>query len=94
MKINFILSARNLNVIFQKMNIHLLNFTQHYRDHLDSTFLNVKISLRIFLSLMVSNCTGEQSFSKLKLFKNKLCSSTLQQRLNYLSIMSIEPDVF
>ncbi|XP_065642588.1 uncharacterized protein LOC136074212 [Hydra vulgaris] len=52
------------------------SFTEFYstlkRDHLESTFPNIEISLRIFLSMMVSNCTGERSFSKLKLIKNEL----------------------
>ena len=63
------------------------------RDHLESTFFNSEISLRIFLSMMISNCTGEQSFSKLKLIKNELRSTMLQERLNCLSIMSIVSDV-
>ena len=29
------------------------------RDHLESTFPNIEISLRIFLSMMVSNFTGK-----------------------------------
>ncbi|XP_065662680.1 uncharacterized protein LOC136085314 [Hydra vulgaris] len=73
------------------------SFTKFYstlkRDHLESTFPNIEISLRIFLSMMVSNCTGERSFSKLKLIKNELRSTMLQERLNCLSLMSIESDV-
>ncbi len=62
-------------------------------DKLDSTFPNIEIALRIFLSMMVTNCTGERSFSKLKLIKNNLRSCMLQSRLNSLSLMSIESDV-
>ncbi|XP_065650374.1 zinc finger MYM-type protein 1-like [Hydra vulgaris] len=73
------------------------SFTEFYstlkRDHLESTFPNIEISLRIFLSMMVSNCTGERSFSKVKLIKNELRSTMLQERLNCLSLMSIESDV-
>ncbi|XP_065645536.1 zinc finger MYM-type protein 1-like [Hydra vulgaris] len=73
------------------------SFTEFYstlkRDHLKSTFPNIEISLRIFLSMMVSNCTGERSFSKVKLIKNELRSTMLQERLNCLSLMSIESDV-
>ena len=36
------------------------------------TFPNVEIVLRIYLCMLVSNCTGEQSFSKLKRIKNEL----------------------
>ena len=35
-------------------------------------FPNVEISLRIFVCMMVTNCTGERSFSRLKLIKNEL----------------------
>ena len=63
------------------------------RDHFESTFPNIEISLRTFLSMVVSNCTGERSFSKLKLIKNELRSTMLQERLNCLPIMSIEADV-
>ena len=42
---------------------------------------------------MTTNCTSERSFSKLKLIKNRLRASMLQDRLNSLSIMSIESDL-
>ena len=32
-----------------------------------STFQNVEVAMRIYLSLMVSDATGERTFSKLKL---------------------------
>ena len=53
-------------------------------------FVNVEIVLRIYLSLMVTNCTGERSFSKLNIIKDRLRNSMGQERLNNLSIMSIE----
>jgi len=61
--------------------------------NLKSTFPNVKIVLRIYLCLMVSNCSGERSFSKLKLIKNNLRTTMNQDRLNWLSPMSIESDI-
>ena len=57
------------------------------------TFSNVEIALRIYLVLMVANCSGERSFSKLKLIKNRLRTSVVQDRLVNLAIMSIESDV-
>ena len=63
------------------------------KDNLESTFPNVEIALRIFLCMMVTNCTGERSFSKLKLIKNELRSRMVQERLNCLSVMSIESDI-
>jgi hypothetical protein len=59
----------------------------------ESTFPNVAIALRIFLTLMCTNCTAERSFSKLKLLKSKLRSTMTQERLSNLAIMSIESDV-
>ena len=51
------------------------------------------VLLRIYLVLMISNCSGERSFSKLKLIKNRLRTSLGQEKLNQLSIMNIEYDV-
>lgn len=71
----------------------LLLYTTLRNDQLEETFPNVAIALRIFLSLMITNCTGERSFSKLKRIKNGLRSTMLQERLNSLSLMSIENDI-
>ena len=57
------------------------------------TFPNVLIAMRIYLSLMSSNCTGERSFSKLKRIKDDLRSTMGQERLTHLSLMSIEHGV-
>ena len=57
------------------------------------TFPNIEIALRIYLILMVSNCSGERSFSKLKLIENRLRTSMKQERLVNLAIMSIESDI-
>nr|XP_042894988.1 zinc finger MYM-type protein 1-like [Parasteatoda tepidariorum]XP_042895119.1 zinc finger MYM-type protein 1-like [Parasteatoda tepidariorum]XP_042899228.1 zinc finger MYM-type protein 1-like [Parasteatoda tepidariorum]XP_042901855.1 zinc finger MYM-type protein 1-like [Parasteatoda tepidariorum]XP_042906919.1 zinc finger MYM-type protein 1-like [Parasteatoda tepidariorum]XP_042909334.1 zinc finger MYM-type protein 1-like [Parasteatoda tepidariorum] len=63
------------------------------QNKIEDTFPNVEIALRIFLSMMVTNCSGERSFSKLKRIKNELRSTMLQERLNSLSLMSIECDI-
>jgi len=62
-------------------------------ENLHAKFSNIEIATRIFLSMMVTNCTGERSFSKLKLIKNDIRSGMTQDRLNYLSVMSIESDI-
>ncbi|KAK4885038.1 hypothetical protein RN001_001309 [Aquatica leii] len=62
-------------------------------NNLVETFPNVEIAFRIFLSLMVTNASGERSLSKLKLIKNELRNSMCQERLKCLSLMSIENDV-
>ena len=67
---------------------------QHYRllseNSLDVYFHNLEIALRIYLSMIVTNCSAERSFSKLKRIKNKLRTSMGKQRLNYVSLISIE----
>ena len=57
------------------------------------TFPNVEIVLRIYHCMLVSNCTGERSFSKLKRIKNELRNRTSQDRLNMLSLLSIEHEL-
>lgn len=42
---------------------------------------------------MVANCTGDQSFSQLKIIKSKLRITINEHRLNYLSILRIVCDV-
>ena len=60
---------------------------------LKDTFRNTEIALRIYLSLMMSNCSGVRSFSKLKLIKNHMRTTMSQQRLVNLSIFAIESDI-
>jgi len=61
--------------------------------NLVSSFPNIEVAFRIYLSLMVSNASGERTFSKLKLIKNELRTCMLQERLNSLSVMSIESEL-
>ena len=58
-----------------------------------STFPNIEVALRLYLCLMVSNCSGERTFSQLKRIKNELRSTMGQKQLNCLSLMSIECEV-
>ena len=60
---------------------------------LESAYPNVNIVLRIYLSLMVTNCSGERSFSKLKHLKNQQRTSLGQEKLNYLTLLSIEHEL-
>ena len=66
------------------------NLAKIYKKYMKMNFILIA---KIFFSMMVSNCTGERSFSKLKPIKNELRSTMLQERLNCLSIMSIESNV-
>ena len=42
------------------------------REKFEEMFPNVGICSLMFLTLMITNCTGERSFSKLKRIKNEL----------------------
>lgn len=64
-----------------------------FTNDLISTFPNTAIALRILLTLPVSVASGERSFSKLKIIKNYLRSTMLQQRLSFLAIVSIEHEI-
>ena len=61
--------------------------------NLETVFPNTIIALRIYLSLMISNCSGERSFSKLKLIKSQLRSCMTQKRLKNLVRLGVESDL-
>ena len=63
------------------------------QNGLIASFPNLHIALRIYLSLFVTSCEGERSFSKLKRIKNCLRSTMGQDRLSSLSLLSIESDL-
>ena len=57
---------------------------------METVFPNTVIALRIYLCLMISNCSCERSFSKLQLIKNQLRSCMTQTRLNSLTLLSVQ----
>ena len=62
------------------------------KEKIHIAFPNVEAILRLFLSLMVTNCSKERSFSRLKSIKNELRSTMSQKRLSALSILCLESD--
>ena len=42
---------------------------------------------------MITNCSGERSFSTLKRIKNELRNTMGQERLNHLTLLNIEHDL-
>ena len=62
--------------------------------NLQTFFPNIEVRLQIYLCLMVTNCSCEHSSSKLKRFKNELRSTMHQERLNCLTLMSVEHELF
>jgi hypothetical protein len=60
---------------------------------LSNSIPNVVTMLSIYLSLMMTNCSGERSFSVLKRVKNYLRASMGQQRMSNLALLSIESEL-
>jgi len=73
-------SARKLLQLLKKLSIQ-------------DIFPNVEIILRVYLTMSVTNASGERSFSALKRVKNYLRSSLKQDTLNALSLLYIENDI-
>ena len=63
------------------------------QSKIQSAFPNLFILLRIYLTLPITNCTGERSFSHLKRIKNYFRSLTGQNRLSDLAMLNIEADL-
>ena len=63
------------------------------KDKIKSVFPNLEIILRIFLTLVITNCSTERSFSQLKFIKNPKRSTMNQERLDSLALLCIESDV-
>lgn len=68
--------------------ISILN--QIYKKGLQNILPQICICLRILSTIPTSVSTGERSFSKLKLIKSYLRSTTEENRLNHLILLSIE----
>jgi len=64
----------------------------HFVKDLDC-YPNVSIAYRILFTVPVTVASAERSFSKLKLLKNCLRSTMLQERLNGLAMYNIEKDI-
>ena len=56
-------------------------------------FPNVSVVFRLYLYLVISNCSDERLFSVLKAVKNQLLSSMGQKRLNSLGLICIENEL-
>jgi len=61
-------------------------------DSIECDFPNVDIDFRIILTFMVTNCSAECSFSRLKYIKIPLRTTMQQGRLDALSLLCIEAD--
>jgi len=62
--------------------------------NLHTVFPNIEVGLRIYLCLMLTNCSGERYFSKLKRTKNELRSPMHQERfMNRQTLVSLKHEV-
>ena len=71
--------------------LDILNFI--YQRDFQKLYPQICLCLRIFISIPMSVTSGERSFSKLRLIKNRLRSTMLQDRLSRLMLLSIENDL-
>lgn len=86
---NYVLNARNEEGL-DDGDLNLLKFVQN--RHVEDLFPNVCIALIIFLSMAITNCSAERSFSYLKRLKNYLRSTLSEGKLDDLAILCIEAD--
>jgi len=84
-------------LLFSQMSTDRKSVTEMIRAQIDdklvTSFPNVNIAFRIYLSIFGTSSEGERSFSKLKLIKNYLRSTMGQTGLSSLAILSIENDL-
>lgn len=64
----------------QMSNEHYMYKTLIEKD-VYTAFPNVAVALRIYLVIMVTNCCGERTFSRLKIIKNRMRTSMHKERL-------------
>ncbi|CAL1681978.1 unnamed protein product [Lasius platythorax] len=58
-----------------------------------STFPNIDVALKIFLSIAVTNCSAERSFSLLKRIKTALRNLLGEERLGALAVLNFNNDL-
>ena len=63
-------------------------------NNLETVFPNTVMAFRIYLSSIISNCSGERPFSKLKLIKSQLGTCMKQERLNNLTLLRHRKQTF
>jgi hypothetical protein len=82
-----------LNDSHEAVSVELQMYCILAKREIHEVFRNDEIALRIYLTLMMSNCSGDRSFSALKRIKNVLRSTMTDKKLNNLSIIRIEAEI-
>ena len=73
---------------------HSINSIALALKHCDiSLFPNLHVLFKVFISMPVTSCTAERSFSKLRLLKTDMRSVMVEDRLNGLALMAIHKEI-
>lgn len=81
------------NAIEEGFDCNSTNLLGFIRDrNLEDLFPNVNIALQLYLTMAVTNCTAERSFSYLKRIKNYLRSNLTEDKLDDFGVLCIEGD--
>jgi DNA (cytosine-5)-methyltransferase 1 len=62
----------------------------YLQDKIWFAFLNIEVILLLLLSVIITNCSRERSFSQMKKIKNQLWTPVPQEKLPALSIVFIQ----
>ncbi|CAH0718620.1 unnamed protein product, partial [Brenthis ino] len=68
-------------------------FWQIYEKKLVDVFPNCYTILKIFLTMPITSCEAERSFSRMSYIENKYRTTMSNYRLNHLSVLSINCDL-
>ncbi|XP_075396922.1 zinc finger MYM-type protein 1-like [Tenrec ecaudatus] len=72
---------------------HVALYDSIVGDKIQCVFPNVEIALRMFLTLMITNCTVERSFSSLKRLKSPQPTAMIPESLDSFSLLCMEIDI-
>lgn len=68
-------------------------YTYVKKNSLISTFPNLEVAIRVYLTLPVTNCSAERSFSALKRIKSETRSTMEDEKLNSLMLLCTQSDI-
>ena len=87
-----LLQELKLYMILRKSNTDSLNLLQQL-EHLPPLFINLKIILQIAVTLPITTCSAERSFSAMKILKSSTRSTMTDETLIFLALMYIHKDI-
>ena len=86
----FVILNKNNN----KFDLNLVSlYSWFQKTNLLEVFPLCNIALRLYLTLPISNCSAERSFSKMAQIKNKFRNTLAEENLNALTLLSSECDI-